>query len=133
MDQRKISPPFQLPLRHLQYKSFISDSRHSKSLVENRKKIRRETLVRSRRSGCDVSSESEKRGGAERVREVREVRAEWEKWRRGGEGIAAHDVLYPLDAWRKWALLYDMWAQHVIAISSDMWAQHVIAISSDAT
>jgi hypothetical protein len=76
MDRRKISPPFQLPLRHLQYKSIISDSRHSKSLVENRKKIRRETLVRSWRSGCDVFSESEKRGGAEREKEVREVRVE---------------------------------------------------------
>jgi hypothetical protein len=34
--------------------------------------------VRSRRSGGDVFLESEKRGGAERVREVREV------WRSGG-------------------------------------------------
>jgi hypothetical protein len=59
------------------------------------------------------------------VREVGEVEA------RGRS--AAHDVLYPIDAWRKRALLYDMWAQHVIDISSDMWVQHVIAISSDAT
>jgi hypothetical protein len=81
MDRRKISPPFQLPLRHLLYKSIISDSRHSKSLVENRKKIRRETLVRSRRSGCNVFSESEKQAewSGERERSERSESGESEK------------------------------------------------------
>jgi hypothetical protein len=54
-----------------------------------------------------VRSEAERR-----EREVREVRAEREV-REVGEveargRSAAHDVLYPIDAWRKRALLYDM-------------------------
>jgi hypothetical protein len=45
--------------------------------------------VRSRQSGGDVFSEIEKRGRAERVREVREyggVGVTREVWRSGGEG-----------------------------------------------